>query len=109
MSFINIVIYTTNTGKRPYSTWKNRLDAEARSIIIGRLDRIRLGNFGDAKVIKGGGGIYELRINYGPGYRIYFGQQGTTVVILLTGGDKGSQTRDIEKAKRYWLDYKESL
>jgi putative addiction module killer protein len=56
---------------------------------------------------KGGGGVYEFRINYGAGYRIYYGKSGTTIVVLLVGGDKGSQDRDIEKAKRYWLDFKE--
>lgn len=68
-----------------------------------------MGNFGDAKMIKGGEGIWELRIDYGPGYRVYFGKQGATIVILLTGGDKKSQNRDIAKAKRYWLDYKDSI
>ncbi len=66
-----------------------------------------MGNFGDAKRIKGGEGVLELRISYGPGYRIYFGKDGSTVVVLLIGGDKGSQNRDIAKAKRYWLDYKD--
>jgi putative addiction module killer protein len=68
-----------------------------------------LGNFGDCKLIKGGEGVSELRIDYGPGYRIYFGKDKATIVALLIGGNKGSQTRDIAKAKRYWLDYKESL
>jgi putative addiction module killer protein len=66
-----------------------------------------LGNFGDSKIIKGGDGIWELRINFGPGYRVYFGKKGTTIIILLLGGNKGTQERDIIKAKKYWLEYKE--
>lgn len=78
-------------------------------MIKSRINRIRLGNFGDAKMLKGTGGIWELRIDWGPGYRIYFGKAEKMIVMLLTGGDKKSQTRDIEKAKRYWLDYKEQI
>lgn len=65
-----------------------------------------MGNFGDAKIIQNAEGIWELRIDYGPGYRIYFGKDGKTVVILLIGGEKKSQNRDIRKAKQYWLEYK---
>lgn len=108
MNLIKIIIYSTKTGSEPYSRWEDKLDTKTKSIVKNRLDRIRLGNFGDAKVIKGGGGVWELRISYGPGLRIYFGKIGTTVVILLTAGAKGSQSNDIAKAKTYWLDYKES-
>lgn len=109
MNPIKIIIYSTKTGKEPYSDWEDGLDQLTRAIIKNRLNRIRVGNFGDAKIIKGGEGIWELRMDFGPGYRIYFGKQGTTIVILLTGGDKKSQSRDIAKAKRYWLEYKESI
>jgi putative addiction module killer protein len=109
MSFIKIIIYSTDSGKEPYSEWEDDLDLMTQAIIKNRLDRIRIGNFGDAKILKGMGGIWELRINYGPGYRIYFGKQGTTIVVLLTGGDKKSQKKDIAKAVKYWLDYKELL
>lgn len=109
MSLIKISIYSTSTGKEPFSKWEDGLDKMMQAIVKNRLDRIRLGNFGDAKMIKDGGGIWELRIDIGPGYRIYFGKKGTTIVILLNGGDKKSQERDIEKAKRYWLDYKDSI
>jgi len=106
MSLIKIKIYSTVSGKEPFSDWQDDLDVNIKSIVINRLDRISSGNFGDAKIIKGGEGIWELRIDYGPGYRIYFGKQGTTIVILLTAGDKKSQTKDIQKAKRYWNEYK---
>lgn len=68
-----------------------------------RLNRIRLGNFGDCKGV--GGGVEELRIDFGPGYRVYFGREGSFVVILLCGGDKRSQARDILIAQQYWREY----
>lgn len=73
-------------------------------IIRSRLDRITLGNFGDCTPIENG--ISELRIFYGPGYRIYFGQYRKNIVILLIGGDKGTQSKDISKAKKYWAEYR---
>lgn len=107
MSLIKIVLYSTDAGKEPYSDWEYGLDKITQAVVKNRLERIRLGNFGDAKMIKNGEGIWELRVNYGPGYRIYFGKQRTTIIILLTGGDKKSQNRDIKKAKQCWLEYKE--
>ena len=68
---------------------------------------MRLGNLGDTKLIKNGNGIFELRIDFGSGYRIYFGKYNNSIIILLLGGDKKSQTRDIEKAKNQWLDCKD--
>jgi putative addiction module killer protein len=64
---------------------------------------LRLGNFGDAKRV---GEVFELRIHTGPGYRIYYGREGDAIVILLCGGDKGSQDRDIERAEEYWRDHR---
>lgn len=107
-SMIQIIFYTTSTGKKPFIEWQDELDVKAKSVVITRLARVRLGNFGDCKQIKEGDGVWELRIDCGPGYRIYFGKRGTTIVVLLIGGDKGSQSRDIAKAKRYWLEYKRS-
>jgi putative addiction module killer protein len=66
-----------------------------------------LGNFGDHKSV--GQGVYELRIAYSSGYRVYFGMKGKRLVILLVGGDKGTQARDIKKAQQYWEQYKESI
>lgn len=108
MSLIQIIIYSTRTEKEPFSEWEDGLDKFIHAAITKRLKRMQIGNFGDAKMIKGGGGIWELRMPYGSGYRIYFGKKRKSAVILLTGGDKGSQKRDIAKAKQYWLDYKES-
>lgn len=89
-----------------FSDWINSLrDLRAVARINARIGRLRLGNFGDAKSI--GDGVSELRIDYGPGYRVYFTRRGETVVILLCGGAKGSQARDIERAKAVATELKE--
>ena len=69
-----------------------------------RLDRVSLGNFGDCRSV--GEGVQELRIDYGPGYRVYFGQLGSTIVLLLCGGDKSTQAKDINLAHYYWSEYR---
>lgn len=77
--------------------WLTKLgDVQARARIAKRIDRLAQGNFGDAKSL--GGGVSELRFAFGPGYRVYYAMRGRLVVILLCGGDKGSQQRDIERA-----------
>ncbi|HEY1928251.1 MAG TPA: type II toxin-antitoxin system RelE/ParE family toxin [Caulobacteraceae bacterium] len=83
---------------RAFTDWLEALrDRAARTRIIVRLRRVEFGNFGDAKSV--GDGVSELRIDYGPGYRLYFCRRGDVVVVMLCGGDKGSQARDIERAK----------
>ena len=100
--------YVTAEGKNPFREWLHALrDVRARARIRVRLNRVRLGNFGDAKSI--GDGVSELRIPYGPGYRVYFARTGSTVVLLLCGGDKSTQKRDVNTAKDYWLDYQRRL
>ncbi len=97
--------YLTVSGKSPFSEWLNGLrDAQTRAIIRKRVNRLRKGNFGDSKPV--GDGVSELRIDFGPGFRAYFGQDGETIVVLLCGGDKSTQDADIEKAKEYWKDYR---
>ena len=97
--------YKTIGRKVPYWIWFSSLgDEKIKNIIRTRLDRVSLGNFGDSMSI--GHGIFELRINGGPGYRIYFGMDGIKLVILLCGGDKGSQARDIKMAQDFWTDYR---
>jgi len=101
----DVQIYVTEAGDVPFSQWLNGLrDTRTRGIIRARINRVRLGNFGDCRSL--GEGIFEFRIDYGPGYRIYFAQEGQTLVILLCGGDKSSQRQDIETAKIYWTDYR---
>jgi putative addiction module killer protein len=82
-----------------FRKWRMRLkDERVRALIASRLDRLAYGNAGDAKLV--GRGICELRIDYGPGYRIYFQKRGDTIVVLLCGGDKSTQAKDIKRAKR---------
>lgn len=100
---IELQIYTTSTGKAPYEEWFSSLDRQTRLRITSRLGRIQAGNFGDAKAV--GEGVSELRLDFGPGYRVYFGRKGTTLVVLLGGGDKSTQARDIAKAQEHWRNY----
>jgi len=96
--------YVKPDGKVPFREWLHGLrDIQARAKIRVRLNRVRLGNFGDTRPV--GGGVSELRIPYGPGYRVYLARSGHTVVLLLCGGDKATQRRDISAAQDYWLDY----
>jgi len=97
--------YVRSDGSCPFEDWMTSLrDQQARARIRTRIARIRLGNLGNCEPV--GGGVLELKIDYGPGYRVYFGQVGTKLVILLCGGDKSSQTEDIRRAIEYWQDYK---
>ncbi|ARN75969.1 type II toxin-antitoxin system RelE/ParE family toxin [Oceanicoccus sagamiensis] len=91
-------------GRSPYARWLKHLrDPRAKAKIILQVDKMELGLFADVEPI--GEGLSELRIHYGPGYRIYFGKQGRLVYLLLCGGDKSSQSQDIKKAKARWHDY----
>ncbi|MDW5266380.1 MULTISPECIES: type II toxin-antitoxin system RelE/ParE family toxin [Acidobacteriaceae] len=98
--------YVTRGGKDIYAGWHDRLrDGKARVAVDRRLSRIESGNFGDHKFCMDG--VWELRIDVGPGYRVYYGIDGGQIVLLLSGGDKGSQTLDIQNAAEYWRDWKE--
>ncbi len=98
-------VYEASNGRAPFLTWQAKLSQRTRDLITARLGRLRLGNLGDAKSIRGTRGLYELRIHQGPGYRAYFGKKGDRLVVLLCGGSKGTQKGDIDKAKKYWNDY----
>ena len=101
---IDVFEYLTRDGRNPFREWLMGLkDRAARARIRTRINRVRLGDFGDSKSV--GGGVSELRVPYGPGYRVYFGRRGEAVVVLLCGGDKRTQSKDIASAKDYWLDY----
>lgn len=97
-------IYDTAEGKRPYSEWLHRLrDVTTVARIRARIDRIEDGNLGQYKAL--GTGLFELKFDFGSGYRVYFAVDGDEIILLLSGGDKGSQRKDIEKAREYWTDY----
>ncbi|MBK1716910.1 type II toxin-antitoxin system RelE/ParE family toxin [Thiocystis violacea] len=101
---IEIVQYETREGRCPFADWFDELDAQTAARIRTVIARIETGNQGDVKPV--GEGVSERRIDVGPGYRIYFGQDGRRLLILLVGGTKKRQPRDIELAKMYWRDYK---
>ncbi len=94
-------------GRKPFSDWFRRLrDKPAKAAILSRLDRIaEYGNFGDYRYLNDE--VFELKIHSGPGYRIYFGLERDQVVLLVLGGDKSSQPRDIDKAKKIWRCYQQ--
>ena len=98
--------YITRAGKDIVGEWLAGLnDVRARAKIAVRIDRMALGNFGDCKPL--GHGVYELRIDWGPGYRMYYAMFGSTCVLLLYGGDKRKQSADIERARTHLADYLE--
>jgi putative addiction module killer protein len=98
--------YVTDDGRSPFGEWMDGLrDLKGRAAIAKRLTRVALGNFGDHKPV--GEGVKELRIDFGPGYRVYFAEHGTTVVLLLCGGDKATQTEDIATAQTLWAHWQE--
>lgn len=101
---IEVRKYQRSDGSRPFDAWLESLrDVMALHRIGARITRLRAGNFGDCKSV--GGGVLELRIDYGPGYRVYLGRHGQTLVLLLCGGDKHTQARDILAARNYWHDW----
>jgi putative addiction module killer protein len=100
-----IVFYADRDGKEPFQIWLDALrDTKGRRRILNRLLRVQQGNYGDVEPV--GDGISELRLFFGPGYRVYFGEDAGNIVVILCGGDKDSQTKDIENARIYWQEYK---
>jgi putative addiction module killer protein len=95
-------------GKSPFEAWLATIrDKTTRQRIQARLTRLQTGNFGDFHGV--GKGVFELRISFGPGYRVYFGFQGDTIIILLGGGDKSTQSGDIRNAQGLWEEYHDAL
>jgi putative addiction module killer protein len=100
-------VYESSPGTAPFDDWLEGLrDAKGRGVIEVRIDRLETGNFGDCEPV--GEGVLELRIDFGPGYRVYFAEDGPKVVLLLIGGNKKTQTKDIKTAKSYWKQYRKS-
>jgi len=100
------VLEYVSGNKRPFSEWMRTLDTKAAGAVEARIARLRAGNLGDWKSV--GDGVFEMRIDLGPGYRVYFGRHGRTVVVLLGGGSKRSQSAEIKRAKENWSDYEKS-
>ena len=96
--------YLAGDGKSPFEQWYSGLDTAAEAKVAVALARLEQGNFSNVKPV--GEGVLEYRIDWGPGYRVYFGRDGEVLVILLTGGTKKRQQRDIDTAKALWSDYK---
>ncbi|WP_119343157.1 type II toxin-antitoxin system RelE/ParE family toxin [Facilibium subflavum] len=100
-----IRIYQTEDGKAPFTIWLDNIkDKVAKARIRRRIDRLYLGNEGDHKHV--GDGVFELRLPFGPGYRIYYAKTSDVIYILLLGGDKKTQSNDIKLARKYWLKLK---
>lgn len=101
---IEIREYIDVKGRSPYVRWFNRLNAQAAAKVATVLVRMERGNLSNAKGV--GGGVLECRIDVGPGYRVYFGKEGDTLIVLLGGGTKRYQQQDIETARKLWREYK---
>lgn len=102
-----VLTYEDEAGHQPYKAWLAKLaDKQAKARVLVRVMRMAGGNFGDCKPV--GEGVWELRIDWGPGYRVYYAQAGKKLVLLLTGGDKRKQQADITAAINYWNDWQRS-
>ena len=101
---VTVLEYLDREGSSPFANWFGGLDATAAAKVTTAVRRMELGHFSNVKGV--GTGIFEYRIDFGPGYRVYFGKDGDTVVILLGGGTKKRQHRDIATAQERWEDYK---
>jgi putative addiction module killer protein len=98
--------YLTADGKSPFRKWLDSLSTEVRARIQARVLRFETGNLGDHRSVRRG--VWEARVMFGPGYRIYFGKDGTSIIVLLVGGDKRSQAKDISRAQGFWGEYLEA-
>jgi putative addiction module killer protein len=96
--------YLRDDGTSPFRTWFLALGTRARESVDDAVARMRLGNLGDHKTL--GGGLIERRVHFGPGYRVYFGREGDRLILLLAGGTKRRQQRDIDEARKRWNHYK---
>ena len=108
MTEYRIEIYATADGREPFADWMERLRSDkAKRAVLHRIQRLKLGLFGDCKTLQACEGLRELRIDLGPGYRVYFARVGNRLLLLLAGGNKGSQKRDIQQATKWLEQYRE--
>ncbi len=102
--------YVAASGKSPYADWLNTLrDITARAKLASRIDRAAHGNFGDWKSLAGANGLFELRVNHGPGYRVYYSIVARKIILLLAGSTKSDQRRTIARAKAYLADFEDRI
>jgi putative addiction module killer protein len=101
---MDVQVYQTADGAEPFTRWFDGLDAVAAAKVTTALTRLALGNTSNVKSV--GTGVFEIKIDFGPGYRVYFGKDGATIAILLGGGTKKKQQRDIDAAHDMWTRYK---
>lgn len=100
-----VIVYADKNCREPFTDWLNGLrDQKGRRAVLQRIGRLEQGLYGDCEPV--GGGVLELRMFLGPGYRIYFGEEDDHIVVLLCGGSKQAQSKDIKTAKTYWKEYK---
>jgi len=99
-----VIQYTRSDGRSPFEDWVDTLNNQAATKVLTAVERMRVGNLGDHKSV--GKGVLERRIDYGPGYRIYFGRDGDKLIVLVGGGKKSRQNSDINNAQTMWAEYK---
>ncbi len=104
MAAVRVVVYLDPEGRSSFTRWFEELNAEAAAKVTTALYRMGQGNFSNVEGV--GGGVFEYRIDFGPGYRVYFGKDGETLVVLLGGSSKKRQQRAIQAAHRSWQGYK---
>ena len=104
MADLDLLLYQDARGRAPFEGWFRELDAQTQAKVTVALDRLKRGNA--SNVAGAGEGVFELKLDWGPGYRLYFGRDGARIVILLLGGTKRRQGHDIARAKACWRDYK---
>jgi putative addiction module killer protein len=102
---MRLLTYVAPTGRRPFDQWFSALDATAAAKVSDALDRVAAGHEGNLKPL--GGGLHEVKIDFGPGYRVYFGRIEQAIILLLGGGTKQAQRRDIAHARTRWADYQQ--
>lgn len=99
-----IELYQSRQGKQPFQEWLEEFDSTTRERILAYVQRVALG-LSRKNIRSVGSGVFEIKIHHGPGYRLYFGEIGNVVILLLLGGDKSTQSRDIGQAQAFWRDY----
>lgn len=102
-----VIYYKKENGEIPFINWLDELDKKLQSKIVSRTIYLQEGNYSNCSILKNSDGIKEARVRTASGLRIYFAEENNQIIILLVGGDKDTQKRDIQKAKEYWNDYKQ--